>query len=31
MIFYWEKQYRDALIPFLTSKNLTKEELDQLQ
>lgn len=30
-MFYWEKQYRDALIPMLTAETLNREDLQQLR
>jgi hypothetical protein len=31
LMFYWEKKYKDALIPFLMCKNIGRELLVQLR
>ena len=31
LMHYWEKQYRDELIPYITRQNLGKVELMQLR
>jgi len=31
LMHYWEKKYKDALIPFLMSKNCTRDSLISLR